>query len=603
MLAPPASAHALLERATPSDGARVASAPHEIRLSFTEELSARFSVIRVLAPDGNLVEGIRVRGEGSTVVADLPELEKGTYTVLWRVVAEDDGHTTGGTMAFGIGGEPGPTGARTTGVVVSRAEVVLRWLDFSFFAGVVGAVLIGGFVVSRAASPAPAGVRERTLSRRRTLRAGCFLALGAVGCGFAVLVEHVARLSGTLVDASGTPGLVSALVLDTRWGRLWLAREAVLLLVAVLLLALVSTREGRRESIGLALVAAALSCVAIMHALGSHAAALDPSSPLAVVAEAAHVLAAAVWIGGVAALTLAVWPFCGLNRSASLALLRACRRPFAEIAGLSVGVVFATGLYSAGRQVATVDALLTTGYGHALLIKVGLVAITAALGATNFLLLRRLFRARHEDPGSGGPKLLLAELVAAAGVFFAAAVLASSVPARGYEFSAPRPAAAIVRTGSAADLVVSVTGTPARVGSNTFSAVIASSRRPPPAPIASLALTLRGVETPPRTIPLHRIELGRYVGTANLPERGRWRFGIIGRRAGQTFRIPFSLSVGRADPARPVRFSTQPLAPFVDWASALVFALTVAGAVWILAGRPRVALTPSSASLAEGVDG
>lgn len=611
VFAPAAGAHAVLERSSPSSGARLASPPDELRLTFSEEISARFRFVRVLDEAGHAVPGTRVRGDGTTLAVELPRLEKGTYGVIWRVVSEDDAHATGGSFAFGVGRQPGAAsfGAAETGAAVSGSEVLLRWFDFSFLAVILGALLVGGVVLPRPRPTEGLNPRALAIGRRRVLRAGAWFALLASVCGLGRLFHEASQLSVTLPGGSSTFGSLPDVLFDTRWGAMWLVREVALVAVAVLLLSLtfrrVTSTMSARGRLGAAVVL--LVVVGTAHAMTSHAAALQPFSASAVAADTMHVLAAGAWLGGVAAFALALWPTGGLGRQDALALMRACRRSFAELAAVSVGVVFATGLYSAGRQVASVDALLTTGYGHVLLVKVGIVLGAAALGGANFLLLRRLARRRGGLWGgrAGSRWLLIAEVVMGAGVFLAAAVLSASVPARGAQFSAPQPAITTVRSGSAADLVVSVSATPTRAGNSTFTAVVASSRRPPPAPIAAVLLELRGPKSQAETVPLQKFEPGRYFGTAFLSDPGRWKFAVTVRRAGETITVPFTWSVAPADPARPVRFSARPLAPILDWASALLFALALSGAVWIIAGKPRPAVgrrrTPVAEPMGDGV--
>ena len=295
------------------------------------------------------------------------------------------------------------------------------------------------------------------------------------------------------------------------------------------------------------------------HAATSHAAALDPKSPGAVVADAVHVLAAATWLGGVAALAIAMWPAGAIGRTEASALARGCSRPFAELAAVGVGLVVATGLYSAGRQVSSVDALLTTDYGHMLLLKTGVVVLVLGFGAANFALLRSPGRSRL-----GGSRLvILPEVLLGAAAFLAAAVLASSVPARGREFAPPTAPTAIERSSSVEDLLVTLSATPTRVGTNTFTVLVASSRRPAPAPVSAVTLEVRNGGGAPETVALVRVRSDRWFGTAALAETGRSQFAVDVQRASKRLRVPFAWSIGPADPARAVSFSTRPLAPLL----------------------------------------
>ncbi len=137
-----------------------------------------------------------------------------------------------------------------------------------------------------------------------------------------------------------------------------------------------------------------------------------------------------------------------------------------------------------------------------------------------------------------------------------------------------------------ADLVVTVSATPTRAGDNTFTVLVASSQRPPPAPVDGVSLEIRNGGSPTESIPLQEVEPNRYFGTAALVEARRSAFTVVVNRSGERLQVPFSWSIGPVDPARPVTFSSRPLAPLLSGTAAFLLALTLAGLVWILAGRP-----------------
>ena len=108
---------------------------------------------------------------------------------------------------------------------------------------------------------------------------------------------------------------------------------------------------------------------------------MSPHTALSVLTLALHVLAAAVWLGGLAALAVGSWPVLRRReRVPTVALLRATWAPFARLAVAAVWLLVATGVYTAGRQVASVDALVATLYGQTLAVKLGLLLLTGAFG-------------------------------------------------------------------------------------------------------------------------------------------------------------------------------------------------------------------------------
>src|SRR5262249_38484989 len=130
-----------------------------------------------------------------------------------------------------------------------------------------------------------------------------------------------------------------------------------------------------------------IALVAVCEALSSHSASV---SGVAVAADAMHLLSAALWLGSVAALAVAIWPRGVVGRTDARVLVAEGRWRFAVIAAAGAVGAAVTGLYSAGREVASVDALLTTFYGRALLAKTAAVTLAVLLGAANALLLRRV---------------------------------------------------------------------------------------------------------------------------------------------------------------------------------------------------------------------
>ena len=573
LAAPPlASAHAILVRSDPADGARLTSSPQEVRLRFNEPISPRFSSARLVGPNGRSVPGARVAVvDRTSLVVAAPRLRRGTYFVDWHVLSEDDGHTTSGTLAFGLASTALPLPAATHEPLPSVADTVLRWLRFSLLALLVGGIAFAVAVLGTA--------RHELVdpARRRVLAAAAIAGALATAVGLAALLREVVALSSTVGEGRLSAGVARELLFSSRWGRVWFAQEAAG--VALIALAIVCKRRGRSAP---AAAAAALLAVAaaIAEALGSHAAARTQNG-LAVGADAVHVLAAAVWIGGVAALVVALWPVRGASRRELTGLAVACRRPFALLACGSAVVVVATGLYSAGVEVASVDALLTTFYGRTVLAKALLVGLVGLVGAANFLLLRR---AGGDSPSSVNRLVILAEAALGASVLAAAAVLTASAPALGPAFGAQRAVHAGKATAQQRDLLVVVEVRPNRPGNNVFTVIAASSRRPPPAPIRSVGVEL-GPQKGEGVVPLRKVAAGRYVGTGRLVRPGAAELAVVVGRDGETLRSPVSWSVERPDPARPVRVSSRRLSTIVN--PAVFLLLAAAGLAGVLAFQAR----------------
>jgi methionine-rich copper-binding protein CopC len=97
-----ALAHAFLDHAEPRVGAKVAKAPQEVRIWFTQELEPAFSNIRVFDSEGKQVDKKDSHldpKDKSMLIVSLPSSPAGTYKVAWRVVSVDT-HRTEGDFKF-----------------------------------------------------------------------------------------------------------------------------------------------------------------------------------------------------------------------------------------------------------------------------------------------------------------------------------------------------------------------------------------------------------------------------------------------------------------------------------------------------------------------
>lgn len=97
-----AQAHAFLDHASPLVGSTVASAPHELTLSFTQNLEAAFSTVTVTGPNGARIDAGKAQVSGNTTRVGLKAAGPGTYRVHWHALSVDT-HTTQGSFTFRVG--------------------------------------------------------------------------------------------------------------------------------------------------------------------------------------------------------------------------------------------------------------------------------------------------------------------------------------------------------------------------------------------------------------------------------------------------------------------------------------------------------------------
>ncbi|MFB6641746.1 copper resistance CopC/CopD family protein [Streptomyces chartreusis] len=352
----PASAHAALRATDPEDGSVLKSAPRDITLTFTESVGLLEDSFRVLDPDGRRLrtgEPEHARGGAETARVTLPaKLAEGTYTVAWRVVSADS-HPVSGAFTFSVGKPSLTTATVDTGPTEDPATKSLYNIA-RYLAYLAVALLIGTATFMAVCRPPDAPVLHRLL------KAGWWTLLGAT---LALLVLRAPYESG-----EGPLGALSAdsvtRTLTGRPGEVLLARLALLLVAALYLLRLARLRKpfgwaGAALAVGLAVTWAA----------GEHASA-GIQVPVAMTSSALHLLATAVWLGGLTALLVTLYR----ARLTPAAVTR-----FSRVAFVSVTVLVVTGVYQSWRGLGSWDALTGTTYGRLLTLK--LAAVALLLGA------------------------------------------------------------------------------------------------------------------------------------------------------------------------------------------------------------------------------
>jgi len=100
-----AFAHADLASADPASGATIAAAPAKITITFTEEVTPKFSGIEVLDPMGMRADDGAAQAsadDAKVLSVGLKSMGPGVYKVSWHATAADDGHKTKGTYQFTV---------------------------------------------------------------------------------------------------------------------------------------------------------------------------------------------------------------------------------------------------------------------------------------------------------------------------------------------------------------------------------------------------------------------------------------------------------------------------------------------------------------------
>ncbi|MFF7641752.1 copper resistance protein CopC [Streptomyces canus] len=366
----PASAHAALTGSDPQQGVVVDKAPDQVSLTFSEKVALSNDSLRVLDPKGKAVQqGKPSEVSGTTYAVKLHSgLPDGTYTVTYQVVSADS-HPVAGAFTFSIGA-PSVTSVSVSGDTAGGG--VVGWLygfgRYMSYAGFI--VLVGGAAFVLGCWQRGAGVRPM-----QRLVVGGWLTLTA-----ATLLLLLLRGSYT---GSGKVGDIFDLdllgnVLQTKSGAALVSRLLLLAAAALFISVLFGAYDKREDeekrdltfglAIGGTVVAAGL---AASWAMAEHAS-VGLQAGIAMPVDVVHLLAVAVWLGGLTALLVALY------RSEAPVESAAVRR-FSQVAFGSVVALVATGVYQSWRQLGSWSAFTETRYGQLLLVKIGLVALLVGI--------------------------------------------------------------------------------------------------------------------------------------------------------------------------------------------------------------------------------
>lgn len=498
--AAPATGHAMLLGTDPADGDVLSAPPTVVTLTFNEPVQADDDGVRLLDAAGDVLPA-PVRPVDDTVEVTVPtDLPEGSYIVDWSVVSAD-GHPIGGAFTFSVGQPsaevsdvPTPAGSSLVNLLHQVAQVFV----YLGVLGTSGLVLFRTVLLDRAAGLVDAPVLRLT---------GLFAA-SALGGLLVYLAADGAWRTGT-----GAAGLVDP---DTLWDTLTATPVGLATVVGLVGLALAlgtgATPAGRvltRAGAGLALLSLPLS---------GHSRSFEPAW-LVLGSDAVHVVAGAVWFGGVLGLVITL-------RSAAPA--DAAARTVSRFSAAALWVVLAlgaTGTLLAWRIVPDVAALTGTGYGLTLLAKVAVVGLVIVVAAWNrFRLVPRVgdddgARARlRRTVGTEAWLILLA--VALTGV------LVSQSPTEGH--TAPAAAGPVSEHVALGEGMADVRVAPARAGANSVEIALHDADGDPlePEAVPQVRLSLPDMDLGPLTPAVTQTGSGRYDVAVDLPLPGAWELEL-----------------------------------------------------------------------------
>lgn len=500
-------AHASLLTSDPADGAILTSAPTSGELVFNESIGIADDSLVLYGPD-SLREVLEGAPLGDTVGFPMPsDLPEGSYLLDWRITSIDS-HPLSGTITFSIGA-PGPLPDReapTDDPLVTVALPIGQFLGFLGMVVAVGAAVLWALTVRRPGRAEPAVRRLVTVA-----------AVVAVLGQLLVAPLDLLRQRGAAASDLLSPGL---------WGEALTGDGGITVaLVAVgLALVVVAVRTGaaRLPLLALGSWLALSSAVVVGHTRG------PKSDALMVAADLVHVTAASIWTGGLFFVVLRVRALRDDPAGTASTV-----RTFSRCAVISVLALALSGSWLAFTMLDSWEALLHTGYGQALLIKLGVVVLVLVLAAAN----RRWIRRLRDLPA---PADGLAEPVAVTGVSTFRTVLAvelallvvvvgvTSVLVRSNPVLSEGDSGAAVAQRDQFDYLLEFDGgsvvgwvRPLGVGFNNFRMTVRDSTDTPIALSAAPTAMLTGA---PDTLAVNLFEAstGEYSGDIRIPAAGEW---------------------------------------------------------------------------------
>lgn len=507
--ASPASAHARLVTSSPVDGDRLAASPSTVSFTFSEPVTTGLGGITVLNADAERVDtGTTNRPSPNQVSANLdPDLPAGTYLAAYRVVSAD-GHIVTGAAAFGVGEVVDRTAVE--GLDVGRDTAT--WL----LSTVTGVALYGGVLMALGLGLFLTFIGEGGAGRStlvRWVRIGT--AVGALGA-FGHLVARATEGTGRGVASAFESEVLGEVLRQGRTGW-WLL--GVLVGLAVVLVG-TSLAAG---SVRQALVVYGTLLTAGAFALTGHTTTAEPAW-LYGVADAVHLLVAAVWLGGLVGVAVVV----GKGGSESGAVVRR----FSTVALVSVVVLWLTGFVQAWWTVGSLGELTSSDYGRVLGVKLVVVVATMAIAAWNRRVLVPRMEAgttpSDEDRRRLGRTLRI-EVVLLAVVVLVTSVLVETPPARS-SAAGPQPFDQTLPVVDGVDLNLSVV--PAVVGLNELHLFFLDETGLLVDRVESVTveMSLPSQDIGPIVIGGALDSPGHYIArTENLVVAGVWRMEIVSR--------------------------------------------------------------------------
>jgi copper resistance protein D len=266
--------------------------------------------------------------------------------------------------------------------VAAVDEPLIWWRAVHFAATIMlaGVVFFLALVAEPAFSSAGKDARVPALVRSRLGALAWVSLLLVIVSGVAWLILLAQQISDGTLTAVLRGGIVWVVLTKTGFGTDWAMRFGF----AVLLGACLPIRSTRSAVLRRFVApSAAAGLVGTLGFAGHAAAGAGVAGLVHLVADIAHLVAAAAWVGALVPLAVLLHAAGRNADQPSLAIARNATQRFSTLGVASVGVLLATGIVNTWMLAGSVPALLDTDYGHLLLVKVALFFVMLAAAAVN----------------------------------------------------------------------------------------------------------------------------------------------------------------------------------------------------------------------------
>jgi copper transport protein len=404
--------HATLLNTVPLANSRLEQSPPKVELHFNEGIEPVFNGVMVLNHNGlpvHQAEAELSRNRKVLSVAVREDLPQGIYTVTWRATSSD-GHQIGGNFGFSVGEE-----FQASGMVADESVsqnnwpgaglAVNRWLYLLAMMMFVGGFTFGAVILLPVVKNPSLEISSEVAAEVRRVFLRFFSWSWVVLLVTAVLnllFKAAAMADSSLLGAVNWP-ILNAVVTMSQYGRMWGYGMVLILLSGILFWIyrrIWTSPQDSSKGLILLYVGIALGAFLLFTVSNSgHAAAVTEWKAVALGTDAVHLLATAMWVGGLFYLFLLMRSLSNAEADIRARLMGAVIPRFSRMAQFCVGAILLTGTYTAWIHMPSWSAFVTTWWGLALLTKILLFLPLLALGAVNLLVIKPQLRANLVEQG------------------------------------------------------------------------------------------------------------------------------------------------------------------------------------------------------------